>query len=78
MAWDTMGVLLAVSIGKIVSIYDWDMVRAADVQGRRDRARGCHESEWNIAPVVRLQVPCPVASLVWNPFNVDQLAVGFR
>jgi hypothetical protein len=77
-AWDSTGVLLAVATGRIVSIYDWDMVRAADVRGRSDRSRGCHESSWTIPPVVRFPVPLDVTSLVWNPVHADELAVGFR
>ena len=76
--WDPMGVLLAVAIDKIIFIYDWDMFRAADLQGRSDRARNCQESEFKIPPIVIFRLPHPVASLVWNPFEMDELAVGFR
>ena len=76
--WDPMGVLLAVAIDRSIIIYDWDMLRAADLQGRRDRVRGCNESEFKIPPIVKFRLPHPVASLVWNPFDIDELAVGFR
>jgi hypothetical protein len=76
--WDMMGVLLAVICNKSIRIYDWDMVRAADIQGRRDRVRNCHKSEWKIQPIISFQLPNPVSSLLWNPYNVDKLAVGFR
>jgi hypothetical protein len=76
--WDPMGVLLAVAIDKTIIIYDWDMFRAADLQGRSDRARNCQESEFKIPPIVIFRLPHPVASLVWNPFEMDELAVGFR
>ncbi|OEU16368.1 hypothetical protein FRACYDRAFT_238959 [Fragilariopsis cylindrus CCMP1102] len=78
MTWDAMGVLLAVATGRIISIYDWDMVRAADIQGRSDRVRNCYESEWKIPPIVQFQIPSLVGSLVWNLYNMDELAVGFR
>lgn len=76
--WDPMGVLLAVAIDRTIVVYDWDMLQAADVQGRRERARDCAKSEFKIPPIVRFRLPQPVASLVWNPFNMDELAVGFR
>jgi hypothetical protein len=78
MTWDAMGVLLAVATGRIISIYDWDMVRAADIRGRSDRVRNCYESEWKIPPIVQFQIPSLVGSLVWNLYNMDELAVGFR
>jgi hypothetical protein len=77
-AWDEAGILLAVATDKVISIYDWDMVRAADMQGRRDRARECHNSEWNIAPIVQFFTPFPVTKLLWNVFHPDELVVGFR
>ena len=76
--WDPMGVLLAVAIDRTIIIYDWDMLRAADLQGKRDRVRDCQESEFKIPPIVKFRLPQPVASLVWNPFDMDELAVGFR
>ena len=76
--WDSMGVLLAVASGRTISIYDWDMVRAADIKGRSERMRNCHGSKWNIPPIVQFMLPCPVGSLIWNPYNIDELAVGFR
>mmetsp|Transcript_13469 Transcript_13469/g.15390 ORF Transcript_13469/g.15390 Transcript_13469/m.15390 type:complete len:769 (-) Transcript_13469:64-2370(-) len=78
MTWDAMGVLLAVATGRTISIYDWDIFRAADIQGRSDCVRNCPESEWKIPPIVQFSLPSPVASLVWNPYNMDELAVGFR
>lgn len=44
LAWDEMGVLLALACEAVISIYDWDMVSAADIQGRRDRLRKLDES----------------------------------
>lgn len=76
--WDPMGVLLAVAIDRTIVVYDWDMLQAADLQGRRERIRGDNKSEFKIPPIVKFRLPQPVASLVWNPFNMDELAVGFR
>ena len=74
-----MGVLLAVATAnKTIVIYDWDMVRAADMMGRKDRARSIKTSEWKLPPIVSFRVPHAVASLEWNPHEMDQLAVGFR
>ena len=79
MAWDAMGVLLAVSSDRTIRIYDWDMLRAADIRGRSDRARNTNDhTEFKIPPIVNFQLPHPVSSLVWNPFEMDELAVGFR
>ena len=78
MAWDPMGVLLAIVVDRAIIIYDWDMLRAADLKGRSDRARNCRESQFKIPPVVRFRVQYPVESLVWNPHQIDELAVGFR
>ena len=84
LAWDNMGVLLAVaSEDKWIRIYDWDMVQAADQKGRSQRARNksnpSHPRESaTIPPILRFRVPYLVANLVWNPYNLDQLAVGFR
>ncbi len=75
--WDPMGVLLAVAIDRTIIIYDWDMLRAADVQGRRDQRRQ-QESAFQIPPICKFRLPQPVASLLWNPFDMDELAVGFR
>ena len=77
-AWDPMGVLLAVAIDRTITIFDWDMFRAANMRGRSDRARKNLESEFKIPPVVTFRLQQPVASLVWNPFEIDELAVGFR
>lgn len=76
--WDPMGVLLAVEVDRTITIYDWDMLRAADLQGRSDRVRNCQESEFKIPPIVKFRLPNSVSSLVWNPFNMDEIAVGFR
>jgi hypothetical protein len=70
-------ILLAVVTDKVVSIYDLDMVQAADMQGCRDRACECHDSEWNIAPIVQSFTPSPVSKLLWNCFHRDELVVGF-
>jgi hypothetical protein len=79
LCWDPMGVLLAVATAdKTIAIYDWDMVRAADMMGRKDRARSIKTSEWKLPPIVSFRVPHAVASLEWNPHEMDQLAVGFR
>jgi hypothetical protein len=78
MVWDEVGVLLAVAQVETISIYDWDMVRAADLQGRRDRCRKCRDSQWNIEPIVQFKAPSSVTKLVWNPFHPDELAVGLR
>ena len=78
MTWDAMGVLLAVASDRTISIYDWDMLRAADIRGRSDRARSCQDSEFKIPPIAKFQLPQPASSLVWNPFEMDELAVGFR
>mmetsp|Transcript_24210 Transcript_24210/g.57044 ORF Transcript_24210/g.57044 Transcript_24210/m.57044 type:complete len:714 (-) Transcript_24210:1348-3489(-) len=77
-AWDPTGVLLAVVVDRAIIIYDWDMLRAADVQGRSDRARNCRDSKFVIPPVVEFRIQHQVESLVWNPFQIDELAVGFR
>ncbi|KAG7367040.1 hypothetical protein IV203_029710 [Nitzschia inconspicua] len=77
-AWDAMGVLLAVASDVIISIYDWDMVRAADLQGRRDRSRHCRDSHWKIEPVLQFRTPSPVTKLLWNRFHQDELVVGLR
>jgi hypothetical protein len=83
MAWDTMGVLLAVASENMIRIYDWDMVGAADNKGRNQRTRNKADpknprEEWMIPPVLTFRVPQPVASLAWNPKDMDQLAVGLR
>jgi hypothetical protein len=84
LAWDTMGVLLATSSSdNMIRIYDWDMVLAADQKGRSQRARNKQDSSnqravFHIPPILAFSVPNPVASLQWNPHNLDQLAVGFR
>jgi len=78
MAWDATGVLLAVASDRTIGIYDWDVLRAADLRGRSDRARRCQDSGFRIPPIARFRVPQPVSSLVWNPFEPDELAVGFR
>jgi hypothetical protein len=78
MKWDPMGVLLAVAIERTIVIYDWDMLRAADLQGRSDRARKCQDSQFKVPSILRFRLPHPVKSLVWNPFEMDELAVGFR
>jgi hypothetical protein len=81
MAWDTMGVLLAVvSSDTTLHVYDWDMVMAADVMGRSDRARNCHDSVWTLEPIISFKLPYPVASIQWNQFDVNgnELALGFR
>ena len=78
MAWDKMGVLLAVVVDRAIIIYDWDILRAADLHGRSDRARNCRESKFMIPPIVKFRLKHPVESIVWNPFEMDELAVGFR
>jgi hypothetical protein len=78
LAWDETGVLLAVATDSMVSIYDWDMVHAADIQGRRDRARDCHGSEWRISPILQFLIPSRVSKLIWNRFHPDELVVGLR
>jgi hypothetical protein len=84
MAWDTMGVLLAVASENMIRIYDWDMVGAADNKGRNQRTRNKADpknnprEEWSIPPVLTFRVTQPVASLAWNPQDMDQLAVGLR
>jgi hypothetical protein len=92
MAWDTMGVLLAVASETMIRIYDWDMVGAADNKGRNQHQRmktkaaadpakkHTHHSReiWSIPPVLTFRVPQPVASLAWNPRDMEQLAVGLR
>ncbi|CAJ1946253.1 unnamed protein product [Cylindrotheca closterium] len=90
LAWDTMGVLLAVASHSTIRIYHWDMVRAAYLQGQKDqqhcrrtkrRNQQDHEvenSEFVIPPVLQFRVANAIASLAWNPFNEDQLIVGYR
>lgn len=78
LAWDKMGVLLAVASDKWIRVYDWDMVRAADMHGKNDRIRQIKDSEFKIPPILEFRVPNPVATLEWNPHNEDQLAVGLR
>lgn len=78
MVWDDMGVLLAVACDVTISIYDWDMVRAADLQGRRDRSRKCRDSGWKIEPILQFRAPSPVSKLVWNHFHPDELVVCLR
>lgn len=90
LAWDDMGVLLAAYCeDRYIRIYDWDMVLAADRQGRNRRARlqtmqqkdaesklkdtGC----FCIEPILTFSFTAGlVSSLKWNPFNPDELAVG--
>lgn len=87
-AWDTMGILLAVASHSTIRIYDWDIVRAAYLQGQKDQqhhskkkrkhAREVERSEFVIPPVLQFRVANAIASLKWNPFNEDQLIVGYR
>jgi hypothetical protein len=77
--WDAMGVLVAIaSSDNFIRIFDWDMIRAADRLGRSDRARLLSKSEYKMTPILQFQVPHPVTSLLWNPYHLDQLAMGFR
>jgi hypothetical protein len=68
LAWDRTGVLLAVaSADKYLRIYDWDMVRAADLKGRGERQRRIQDSKWTLPPILTFRVPHAVATLKWNP-----------
>jgi hypothetical protein len=75
---------LAVASDNMIRIYDWDMVSAADNKGRNQRSRNKADPKnnpretWSIPPVLTFRVPQPVASLAWNPQDMDQLAVGLR
>ena len=73
MAWDPLGVLLAVAQScnitkhSWIEIYDWDTVCAADRQGRSDRARALASNEkirarLDIPPLLRFRVPSRSAS----------------
>ena len=83
-----MGVLLAVAAHSTIRIYDWDMVRAAYLQGQKDQQQRSknrknnsepqEHSEFVIPPVLQFRVPNAVATLKWNPWNEDQLIVGYR
>jgi hypothetical protein len=122
LAWDRMGVLLATASNatRTISIYDWDMVRAAHQEALNEKQRcrvatqrqrnqkqpkptSTHNdddrakdedmtrtassslsssttsrSQWSIPPILVFSVPHAVTSLAWNPYNLDQLAVGFQ
>jgi hypothetical protein len=86
MAWDKLGVLLAVSSDSVIRVYDWDMVRAADVRGRNLRAKGQSGGAFAIEPILRFPVrayanhnrSCQVTVLTWNPYQSDELIVGTR
>lgn len=79
LAWDSMGVLLAVaSTDKWISVYDFDMIRAADMHGRNDRMRQNKDTKFRVPPALTFRVPFPVAVLQWNPHNLDQLIIGFK
>lgn len=79
MSWDSMGVLLAVAFAdQMIRVYDWDMVRAADLQGRRDRTRQNKTTLYKLPPILQFQTPTVVSTIVWNRYDLDQLAVGFR
>jgi hypothetical protein len=81
MAWDKDGVLLAVSSDSLVRIYDWDMVRWADVKARNLRAKK-EGGEFAVEPILLFQIrssnntPCNVTFLSWSPYNSDELIVG--
>lgn len=81
MAWDKDGVLLAVSSDSLVRVYDWDMVRWADVKARNLRAKQ-QGGEFAVEPILLFQVrssnntPCNVTVLSWSPYNSDELIVG--
>jgi hypothetical protein len=73
----------------VVAVYNWDMVLAADLRGRCQQQRSLHREERPFPRSVELLVPdltIPIPSqsgrsvsiLEWNPFNVDELAVGLR
>ena len=73
MAWDPLGVLLAVAQScnitkqSWIEIYDWDTVCAADRQGRSDRMRALAKKDksrarLDIPPLLRFRVPSPSAS----------------
>ena len=65
MAWDHVGVLLAVATcDKIVSIWDWDAVRAA------------RQASSAMEPVCTFSIPHTAKCLQWN--DEDQVAVAFR
>jgi hypothetical protein len=73
----------------VVAVYNWDMVLAADVRGRCQQQRSLHLQERPppiavelLVPVLTIPIPSQsgrsVSVLEWNPFNVDELAVGLR
>jgi hypothetical protein len=85
LAWDEMGVLLAAYCDdRCIRIYDWDTVVAADLKGRNRRMRQVAEKKkdtecFSIEPILVFPFPFGLVSfLKWNPFNVDELAVGTR
>ena len=85
--WDPMGVLLAAMTrdDSILRIYDWDTVSAVDAKGRNRRARrktkpnSDHAGEaYRIDSALHINVyirGMNVRKLVWNPFDVDQIAI---
>jgi WD40 repeat protein len=78
-AWDSMGVLLAVAYADdTIRIYDWDSVMAACMKGNNQRqsmpGKKCHA---NLIVEPFLTIPFPlrfVSHLVWNPYKADELA----
>lgn len=94
LAWDSMdGVLLAVALSnKRILIFDWDMVRAADRQGKSEWQRAQQQqqqqnsefrqaltsSSFSIPPILEFRVPHAISKLEWNPQQPDELAVGFK
>jgi hypothetical protein len=73
----------------VVAVYNWDMVLAADVRGRCQQQRSLYLQERPspiavelLVPVLTIPIPSQsgrsVSVLEWNPFNVDELAVGLR
>ena len=93
LAWDAPGVLLAASSPRDqwIRIYDWDVVRSADRQGRshlaRHRARAGASAVpagvFAVEPILSFPVrttgtgrPRTVTCLEWNPYRLDELVVG--
>ena len=77
LAWDRLGILLAVAYSdQWIRIYDWDMVRAAELSGSRERSDS--SVLFKLPPVCQFRAPQAVSCLQWNQHDMDELAIGFR
>lgn len=87
LAWDTQGILLAATSkdkidGRLwVHVFDWDLVRSLDRKGRNHHAKdGKRGGSFTVGPI--LSFPGSrydnIKSLHWNPFDPDELVIGFN